>query len=254
MTRANVSPSLGPEALLRALVHFGYALPDEIRTDRKGALDVALSRVRKFGGKWFRKSPEIVSRLIAGKRCGVPDVQTIANHLLVNVSRLKWNTSKIHYRIQNTPAGVALDQVRASFETAIQMWTQHIQFDIEEAASGNDFETAVAFLGANHSVNANDPPFDGAGGILGHAFGPNPSLGTLAGDVHFDDEETWSVELPVPSGHTDLTTVAAHELGHVIGFNHSPNPESIMFASYEGSRNQISDQDRVMAQSVYGVR
>ena len=60
-------------------------------------------------------------------------------------------------------------------------------------------------------------PFDGPGGILAHTFYPAPpNPEPLAGDMHFDDSESWHV-----GANTDLFSVALHELGHALGLGHS---------------------------------
>ncbi|MEP7766321.1 matrixin family metalloprotease, partial [Sanguibacter sp. 26GB23] len=71
--------------------------------------------------------------------------------------------------------------------------------------------------------------FDGVGSILAHGFYPPPGGGDLAGDLHFDEAETWTVALPVPAGGIDLVTVAAHEFGHCLGLAHSSDPAALMY-------------------------
>ena len=44
----------------------------------------------------------------------------------------------------------------------------------------------VKFVKGDHG---DDDPFEGAGGALAHAFFP-----VYGGDVHFDDDETWTLE------------------------------------------------------------
>jgi hypothetical protein len=48
--------------------------------------------------------------------------------------------------------------------------------------------------------------FDGVGNVLAQAFYPPPNGDAIAGDLHFDDAETWTRDLP-PTG-IDLDTVA----------------------------------------------
>lgn len=78
------------------------------------------------------------------------------------------------------------------------------------------------------------------------------SGGGLAGDCHFDEGESWSVNRPATG--TDLATVALHELGHGLGLDHSDVTTAVMYAYYEGERRELTDDDISGIQSIYGVR
>jgi len=72
-------------------------------------------------------------------------------------------------------------------------------------------------------------PFDGPGGVLAHTFYPSPpNPEPIAGDMHFDDSESWHI-----STTTDLFSVSLHELGHALGLGHSDNPNDVMYPYYK---------------------
>ena len=76
--------------------------------------------------------------------------------------------------------------------------------------------------------------FDKSGGTLAHAF--FPQQGRASGDIHFDDDEFWT--LGSFSG-INLTQVAVHEIGHSLGLQHTNVRGAIMFPSYEGYRPDL---------------
>lgn len=93
--------------------------------------------------------------------------------------------------------------------------------------------------------------------MLAHAFFPPPNgSGTIAGDIHFDDAEAWTLaDRPVPSGQPiDLVTVAAHEIGHALGLDHSNVTCALMNPFYTGSHRYLSQDDIDGIQSIYGNR
>lgn len=69
---------------------------------------------------------------------------------------------------------------------------------ITETLQLNDANIHLQYATQRHGDNF---PFDGKGGILAHAF--YPDSGAMAGQVHFDDAETWShnENNGTPSGH-----------------------------------------------------
>jgi hypothetical protein len=92
-------------------------------------------------------------------------------------------------------------------------------------------------------------PFDGPGGVVAHTFYPYPpNAESLAGDMHFDDSESWHVGAQV-----DVFSVALHELGHALGLGHSDNPNDVMYP-YLKIVTGLADGDKAAILTLYAAQ
>uniref|UniRef100_A0A672IWQ0 Matrilysin-like n=1 Tax=Salarias fasciatus TaxID=181472 RepID=A0A672IWQ0_SALFA len=174
-------------------------------------------------------------------RCGVPDVDNFSFY----PTRPKWKKNTITYMISRFTPDMKKEDVEKSFRLALKMWSDATPLKFIKVNQG---PADIVFTFAR-GMHGDFFPFDGPGGVLAHAFQPGEGIG---GDVHFDDDETWTV---FESNGYNLFAVAAHELGHSLGLTHSQDPSSIMYPTYRhhsSTQYSLSADDEQGIQTLYG--
>lgn len=167
------------------------------------------------------------------------------------VARSRWTRNSLRFAVLNAPAGCDIAKIRGAICCALALWSQAARLDFTESDE-NSAEIVFSFMGADHSEDLTDEPFDGPGNVLAHAFFPPPAGGPLAGKVHFDIDEPWS--LADPSVGTDLVSVAAHEIGHALGLDHSNQRDAMMFPTFSGPQRSLAPDDLNGIRALYGRR
>jgi hypothetical protein len=132
---------------------------------------------------------------------------------------------------QLDPASEKQEIIRAFGE-----WARYAKLTFTPSAASDALQSInILFAKRAHG----DPyPFDGRGGALAHTFYPAPpNPESLAGDMHFDDDEPWQIGTD-----TDLFSVALHEAGHALGLGHSDRPGAVMYPYYTRA-SKLTDDD-----------
>jgi hypothetical protein len=221
---------------------------------------VAVRRFQQFAG--LPQTGELDEATIAQMsmpRCGFPDVPLggmgamrsgdgggLAAPFVLQGS--KWPRTNLTYGFTNFTADLTEVQTRSAIGAALRLWSRSSALSFAETANP---DIPISFVAGDHGDGS---PFDGAGGVLAHAYYPPPGGGALAGDAHFDEAERWTVALPVPAGGIDLMTVAAHEFGHSLGLAHSTVQGALMYPFYGGPHRYLSSDDALAIQTLYGPR
>ncbi|TMR27375.1 matrilysin family metalloendoprotease [Nonomuraea zeae] len=184
--------------------------------------------------------------LISRPRCGFPDDAVAGVDMFVAQGN-RWPGERVTYSFDNYSPDLDRAQQRAAVIEAFGKWSAVTPLTFTEVTAQGDIR--VGWYSGDHGDGF---AFSGPGGVLAHCFYPPPNGGAIAGDCHFDEAETWSVNLP-PIG-IDLCTVALHELGHGLGLAHSAVQSSVMYAYYGGPLRDLTGDDVAGIQSIYGAR
>ena len=266
------SGAKGPEvgAVQSFLKTFGYLEADEPATaafakqrdvglERASAnafdpaTENALRRFQAFYGlKLTGHVDEDTAHLMQLPRCGNPDNPNKHFKIIPSAAVAefvaqgnRWNQSNVRFGFENFTGDLTQQVIVANIRQAFFAWSNVCFLTFTEVAGGGDI--SIAFRTGNHGDGSN---FDVSGGILAHGFYPPPNGGSIAGDLHFDDAETWTTNNP-PTG-IDFLTVALHEIGHTLGLDHSADASAVMFAFYGGLRRSLQTDDINGIRSIYG--
>lgn len=154
----------------------------------------------------------------------------------------------INYFFENQTNDIAGTQEWDAVRAAMMHWTNVADVNFIETTSADRAGSIdIGWYAGDHGDGS---PFDGPGNVLAHAFYPAPPYPEpIAGDLHFDEAETWSL-----TGNFHQFTVALHELGHSLGLNHSTVSGAVMQAFYAGPVSGLHADDIAGIRSLYGSR
>ena len=194
--------------------------------------------------------------LLNQPRCGVPDGPQASRSARGRLAPFvtvgaKWGTNSLTYKFLNTTPDLQPNRQQEIITEAFGRWAAVSALEFPQIQATETSDLAIAFHRGSHGDGY---PFDDAGGpdgnTLAHGFFPPPQGGQWAGTLHFDEFETWK-DQPGGSG-TRLYNVALHEIGHVLGLDHSQDANAIMYAYYSEDRNDLRADDIAGIQSLYG--
>ncbi|KAI3845890.1 hypothetical protein MKW92_011303, partial [Papaver armeniacum] len=123
-------------------------------------------------------------------------------------------------------------------------WSSVVQLNFMETQA---YESADITIGFYYGDHGDGLPF--TQGILAHAFAPE------IGMLHFNADVVWSVDFKSERRKDafDLESVATHEIGHLLGLNHSSDQDAVMFWSIprRTKKRDLTADDILGVQTLY---
>jgi hypothetical protein len=158
----------------------------------------------------------------------------------------QWGKTSITYYFINGTGKINGNTERDLIRAAFALWADETPLTFNEAADSAQADILIGWAKGEHG---DGDAFDGPGDVLAHASYPNPYQEKQV-FLHFDDTERW---VNSETQNIDLLTVAAHEIGHNLGLDHSNDRNALMYPSYSEPHRFLGQDDIAGAQSLYGL-
>ena len=224
------------------LKRFGY-LPDGRRG--LGVLDEETSKALvkyqalhslPLSGHFDEATREMMSR----SRCGLPDIDPRSG-LEFSIA-CSWNRDTLTYAFGAGTNDITGDDERQAVRRAFATWSAAVQIAFREVGTGDSPDILIAWTQAN----CGDANMTGT--TLAHSDYP-PGCGFYGNNLprpfHFDDQEhAWCIGMV--ANQYDVETVALHEIGHILGLQHSTVVGAVMFRTTSpNSTNRVLQPDDI---------
>ncbi len=158
----------------------------------------------------------------------------------------QWGKTNLTYYFINGTGKINGNAERDLIRAAFALWADQTPLIFNEVSDSAQADILIGWAEGEHG---DGDPFDGPGDVLAHASYPNPYQNRQV-FLHFDDSEKW---VNSETQNVDLLTVAAHEIGHNLGLDHSSDPNALMYPSYSGPHRFLGQDDVAGVQSLYGL-
>jgi len=142
--------------------------------------------------------------------------------------------------IGTCPGYLDREAVLQELENAFSEWSEVTNVQFERIENRDDAVIEVCFTDQSRT---NPFLFDGAGGVL--AKGSKDRL-------EFDASERWLLQgQEEKRNQFYVLPVAVHEVGHILGLEHSKNMNDVMFPYYQNDRVTLQEGDKERASALY---
>ncbi|KAK6233557.1 hypothetical protein QUC31_005963 [Theobroma cacao] len=154
-----------------------------------------------------------------------------APHFSFFPGNLRWLNFQLTYAFLPGTRDDAINPVGGAF----QKWAANTQFTFWRIDNYTDADVTISFERGDHN---DGHPFEGPPyGDLAHATAPT------GGIFHYNGESQWSESVTPDSFH--LETVALHEIGHLLGLEHTSDENGIMFPGVGPGISKDLDRDAI---------
>ncbi|MFE2165448.1 matrixin family metalloprotease [Streptomyces sp. NPDC059447] len=181
------------------------------------------------------------------------DQMTTARCAMRDVPRFEkacpWDRTDLTYAFDSGTVDIQGDGEWGGVRSAFETWEIHTPLTFFEVHPTDGPDIMVGWRPTM------DPDFNMTGSKVAHAdFPPKCELLSpgLPQPLHFDNgEQFWAIGAE-PGAH-DVESVALHEIGHLIGLEHSTDPNAVMFSSLSSNtlRRHLTQDDLTGALDLY---
>jgi hypothetical protein len=219
LAKGQAHPQLTP--VQNFLEHFGYLAPAGFGP---GVLDdpttTALSLYQERNGLPVTGVFDEATRAdMATSRCGMADL----DNGIAFIKRCAWPTPQLTFAFEDGTPDTAGEF--AAVRQAVATWAAAAPITCTEVGATQSPDVLIDWRAAA------DPDRSMIGDIIAHADFP-PGCGVVTNSlpkpVHFDDSEHRWGNGAIVATH-DIETVALHELGHILGLQHTTDGSAVMF-------------------------